>query len=149
MCNRDPPSPKINVFRSLHCLSSNTKHRHLPLTGTNHCYSGLLKIYIFRETITHFRTIICSQSPRFHFSSAILDGLCVSFNTHHFFIWKQFMCVDCYTHRLTFSNIIVCKRAIRWILAASQAEMRKDKCVPEVVAYEWNLIVINYWREIL
>ena len=59
------------------------------------------------------------------------------------------MCVDCYTGRLTFSNIILYKRAIRWILIASQAEMRKDECVSEVAAYEGNLIVINYWREIL
>ena len=95
------------------------------------------------------RTIIFSQSPRFQFSSPILDGLSVFFNAHHFFMRKQFMCVDCYTGRLTFSNIILHKRAIRWILVASQAEMRKDECVPEVVAYEWNLIVINYWREIL
>ena len=54
------------------------------------------------------------------------------------------MCVDCYTGRLTFSNIILHKRAIRRISVDSQAEMRKDECVPEVVAYEWNLIVINY-----
>ena len=27
--------------------------------------------------------------------------------------------------------------------------MRKDECVSEVAAYEGNLIVINYWREIL
>ena len=56
--------------------------------------------------ITHFRTIIFSQSPRFQFPSPILDGLCVSFNAHHFFMEKQFMCVDCYKGRLTFSNII-------------------------------------------
>ena len=72
-----------------------------------------------------------------------------SFNAHHFFMRKQFTCVDCYTGRLTFSNIILRKRVIRWIWVASQAETRKDKCVPELVAYEWNLIVINYWREIL
>ena len=32
------------------------------------------------------------------------------------------------------------------ILVASQAEMRKDrkdKCVPEVVAHKWNLIIVN------
>ena len=132
--------------------SENTNHRHFSLSGTNHCNSRLLKIYTFRETITQFRTIIFSQSPRFQFSSPILDELCVSFNVHHFFMRKQFMCVDCYTGRLTFSNIILHKRAIRWILVASQAEMRKDECVSEVVAYEayeWNLIVINYWRKIL
>ena len=56
---------------------------------------------------------------------------------------KQFMCVDCYTGRLTISNIILHKRVIRWILVASQTEMRKDKFVPEVVAYEGNLVVIN------
>ena len=73
----------------------------------------------------------------------------VSFNVHHFFMRKQFMCVGCYTGRLAFSNVILQQRAIRWILVASQAETRKDGCVPEVVAYEGNLILINYWREIL
>ena len=71
-----------------------------------------LKIFTFTETNTHFRTIIFSQSPRFQFSYPILDGLCVSFNVHHFFMRKQFMCVDCYTGRLTFSNIILHKIAI-------------------------------------
>ena len=51
------------------------------------------------------------------------------------------MSVDCYIGRLTFSNITLHKRAI---LVASQAEMRKDECMSEVAAYEWNLIVINY-----
>ena len=112
-CNlflRVSPFPQISRFRSLHRLSSNnsenTNHRHLPLTGTDHCNSWLLKIFTFKETITHFRTIIFSQSPRFQFSSPILDGLSVFFNAHHFFMRKQFMCVDCYTGRLTFSNII-------------------------------------------
>ena len=105
---------------------------------------GVLKIFTFSETITHF-----FQSPKFQFSSLILDRLCVSFNTHHFFMRKQFISVDCYTGRLTFSNIILHKRAIKWILVARQAEMRKGKCVPEVVAYEENLIVIYNWREIL
>ena len=104
--------------------------------------------YLLLKKQSH-RTIIFSQSPRFQFSSPILDGLSVFFNAHHFFMRKQFMCVDCYTGRLTFSNIILHKRAIRWILVASQAEMRKDECAPEVVAYEWNLIVINYWRKTL
>ena len=101
----------------------------MPLTGTDHCYSRFLKmIFTFRETTTHFRAIIFSQSSRFQFSSPILDGLCVSFNVHHFFMRKQFICIDCYTGRLTFSNIILHKKAIRWILVASQAEMRKDEC---------------------
>ena len=43
VCNRNPPSPKISCFRSLHRLSSNnsenTNHRHLSLTGTSHCNS--------------------------------------------------------------------------------------------------------------
>ena len=111
------PFPQISRFRSLHRLSSNnsenTNHRHLPLTRTDHCNSWLLKIFTFKETITHFRTIIFSQSPRFQFSSPILDGLSVFFNAHHFFMRKQFMCVDCYTGRLTFSNIILHKTAIR------------------------------------
>ena len=37
---------------------TNTNHRHLSLTGTDHCNSRLLKIFAFREAITHFRTII-------------------------------------------------------------------------------------------
>ena len=61
-CNRNPPFPRISCFRNLHCFSSNnsenTNHRQLPLTGTDHCNSRLLKIFFFRETITHFRTII-------------------------------------------------------------------------------------------
>ena len=146
MCNCNPPS-----FYT--ALPQTTQ----KILITNTCYwleqitviLGLLKIFNFIEKITHFRTITFSQSQRFQFSSPILDGLCVSFNAHHFFMRKQFMCVDCYTGRLTFSNIILHKRAIRWILVASQAEMRKDECVPEVVAYEWNLIVINYLRGIL
>ena len=153
MCNGNPPSPQISRFRSLYRLSSNnsenTNHRHLPLTGTDQCNSRLLKIFTLRETITDFRTIFFSQIPKFQFSSPILDGLCVSFSNHHFFMRKQFLCVDCYTGRLTFSNIILHKRAIRWILVASQAEMRKDKCMPEVLAYKWNLKAMNYWREIL
>ena len=151
--NRNPPSPKISHFRSLYWLSlndsENTNYRHLSRTGTDHRNSRFLKIFTFRETITHFRTRIFSQRSRFQFSSSILDGLCVSFNVHHFFLRKQFIWVDCYTGRLTFSNIILHKKAIRWILLASQAEMRKGKCVPDVVAYDWNLIVKNYWKEIL
>ena len=150
---RNPPFPPISCFRSLYHLSSNnlenTNHRHLPLTGTNHCNSRLLEIFTFRETITYIRTIIFSQSWRFQFSSTILDGLFVSFNAHHFFMRKQFICVDCYTGRSTFCNIILHKRTVRWILVGSQAEMKKDKCVPEIVAYEWNSIVVHYWREIL
>ena len=126
-------------------LITNTCHWLEPIT----VILGFLKKFTFREKITHFRTIIFSQSPRFQFSNPVLDGLFVSFNAHHFFMQKQFMCVDCYTVRLTFSNIVLHKTAIRWILVASQAEMRKDKCVPEVVAYEGSLIVRNYWREIL
>ena len=57
---------------------------------------------------------------------------------------KQFMCVDCYTGRLTFSNIILHKTAIRWILlVASQADMRKDEHVTGAVAYEGKLIEIT------
>ena len=126
-------------------LITNTCHWLEPIT----VILGFLKILTFRATITHFRTMIFSQSPRFQFSSPILDGLFVSFNAHHFFMQKQFMCVGCYTGRLTFSNIILHKRAIRWILVASQAEMRKDEYVPEVVTYEGSLILRNYWRGIL
>ena len=115
--NRNPPSPKISRFRSLYRLSlnnsENNNHRHLPLTGTDHCNSRFLKIFTFRETSTHFRIIIFSQSSRFEFSSPVLDGLCVSVNVHHFFLRKPFICIDCYTGRLTFSNIILHKKAIR------------------------------------
>ena len=89
------------------------------------------------------KTLIFSQNRKFQFSSPILDGLCVSFKTRHFFMWKQFMCVDCYTGKFTLSNIFLHKRAIGWTLVASQAEMRKDECMTGVVAYEWNLIVIK------
>ena len=83
--NRNPPSRKISRFRSLYRLSSNnskknTNDRHLPLTGTDHCNFRFLKILFFRETITHFRTTIFSQSSRFQFPSPILDRLYVSFN---------------------------------------------------------------------
>ena len=84
----------------------------------------------------------------FFLKSPILGGLCISFKTCHFFMWIQFMCVDCYIGKFTLSNIILYKRAIRWTLVASQAETRKDECMIGAVAYEWNLIVINYWREI-
>ena len=104
------PSPQNSRFKSAHRLSSNnwedTNHRHLPLTGTDHCNSRLLKIFTFRKTISHFRTIVFSQSRRFQFSSSILDGLCVSLAAHDFSMGKQFLCVDCYIGRLTFSNII-------------------------------------------
>ena len=74
---------------------------------------GFWKYSFFRETIIHFRTITFSKSLSFQFSIPILDGLWVSFNPHHFFMRKQFMCVGCCTGRLTFSNIILYKRGIR------------------------------------
>ena len=49
VCNRNRPSPppQLSRFRSLHRLSSNnwenTNHKHLPLTGANHCNSRLSK----------------------------------------------------------------------------------------------------------
>ena len=49
-------------------LITNTCHWLEPIT----IILGFLKIFKFRETITHFRTIICSQCPIFHFSSPIL-----------------------------------------------------------------------------
>ena len=151
--------PKLRNFSQLrklanknHLSSNNLSvkiYQKILIRGTCHILElitvtlGLLKIFHFRETITHSRAISFSQSPKFRlFSSPILDGFCVSVNVRHFFMWKQFMCADC-------SKIILHKRAIRWILVASQAEIRKDEWVPEVLAYEWNLIVINYWREIL
>ena len=143
-----PPFTQISRFRSMQRLSSNNSentncHWLVPITAI----LGFWKYSILRKLLP--RTIFFSQSPRFQFSCPILDGLTVTFNARHFFMRKQFMCVDCYTGRLIFFNIIRHNRAIRRILVASQAEVRKDDCVPEVVAYEWNLIVINHWREIL
>ena len=47
VCNRNSPFLQLNRFRSLHRHSSNnsenTDHRHLPLTGINHCNSRLSK----------------------------------------------------------------------------------------------------------
>ena len=128
-----PPSPQISCFRSVHCLSSNnsenTNHRHLPLNGTDHCNSRLYENIHFWRNNCSFQNYNFLSKSKVQFSIPILDGLCVSFNAHHFFVQKQFMWVDCYTGRLTFSDIILHKRAIRWILVASQAEMRKDECV--------------------
>ena len=155
MCNCNPapsPSPPKSVAPGVY--TDFPQITQALITGTCHWLElitvilGFLKIFTHRETTTHFRTIIFSQSARFQFSSPILDGLCVPFNAHHFFMWKQFMCVDCYTGRLTFSNIILHKRAIRCILVASQAEMRKNECVSEVVAYDINInIHIYFWTE--
>ena len=148
------PPPTISIASGVYTAFPQITQKIL-IKGTWHWLEaitiilGSLKIFTFTETTTLFRTIIFSQSPKFQFSSPILYGLCVSINAHHFFMWKKFICVDCYTGRLTFSNILLHKRAIRWILVVSQAEMRKGECVSEVAAYEGHLIVINYWREIL
>ena len=72
-----------------------------------------------------------SQNPRFQFSSHILDGLCVSFKTLHFFMWKQIMCVDCYTGKLTLSNIILHKRALEehWLSSWNEeGQMHARSC---------------------
>ena len=67
VCNRNLPSPQINRFRKLHCLSSNNSeninHRHLLIT----VIVGFLRIFTFTETITHFRTINFSQNPGSNF----------------------------------------------------------------------------------
>ena len=149
-CKRNPPSPK-SVASRVHTAFPQITQKIL-ITIIPGCNSitvipGFWKYSLLKKQ--SIRTIIFSQSPRFQFSSPILYGLSAFFNAHHFFMRKQFTCVDCYTDRLAFSNIILHKTAIRWILVASQAGMRKDECVPKVVAYEWNLIVISYWREIL
>ena len=109
MCNCNPLSPNsvasgvyttfLQITQKI--LITDTCHWLEPIT----VILGFLKIFTFSETITHFRTILFFQSPKFQFSSPILDRLCVSFNAHHFFMRKQFMCVDCYTGRLTFSSI--------------------------------------------
>ena len=96
VCNRNPPSPKISFFRSLHRLSSNnseiTNHRHLPLTGTDHCNSRL------SENIHFYRSNQSSQNYNFFSKSKILFIWNLgTFNTHHFFMRKHFMYVDCYT----------------------------------------------------
>ena len=153
MCNRNPPSPNsvapgiYTAFPQItqKILITDTCHWLEPIT----VILDFLKIFTFRETINDFRTIIFSHNARLQFSSPILDGLCVSFHAHHFSMRKQFMCADCYTGRLTFSNIILHKRAIKWILIASHPEIRKNECVPEVRAYEGNLVAVNYWRDIV
>ena len=148
MCNHNPPSPRpqLSRFRSLHRFSSNnwenTNRKNLPLTGNNHCNSWLSKNIQFWRNNHSFQNYNL-------FSMSIVLIFRSNFNAHQFLIPKQLVCVDCYTGRLTFSNTILHKGAIRWILVVSQAEMRKGECVPEVVAYEENLIVINYWREII
>ena len=153
LCVTEPPFPNSVPLELYTAFAQITQK--IIITATCHWLEpitiilGFLKTFTFRGASTHFRTIVFSHNPRFQFSSPTLDGLCVSFNAHHFFMQKPLMCVHCYTGRSILSSIILYKRAIRWILVARQAEMRKDECVPEVVAYEENLIVINYWREIL
>ena len=61
-----------------------------------------MKIFSFRETIAHFRTIIFSQSPRsFQFSSPILAGWIVFplANAHHFFTCKNSCVQSTVLHR--------------------------------------------------
>ena len=101
------------------------------------------KVRINRMNIAKWKTTLNLGT------SACYENFPIKTHAHHFFMWKQFMCVDCYEGRLTFSNIILHKTAIRWMSVTSQAEMRKDECVPEVATPEWNLIIINHWREIL
>ena len=117
MCHCNLPSPQISCSRKLHCLSSNnsenTNHRHLLIT----VIVGFLRIFTFRETITHFRTINFSQSPGSNFQVQFWMD-CVSFNAHYFFMQKQFMCVNCCTGRLISSNIILHKRTIRWMFTS-------------------------------
>ena len=75
-----PPSSQISHFRSLHHLFSNNNSEIL-MTDTCHWLKpitvilGFLKIFTRRETITHFRIIIFTQSPRFQFSSPILGWI--------------------------------------------------------------------------
>ena len=119
------------------------------ITDTCHWLEPITVILGFwKYTLLEKQSVISSE---FHFRKSKVSIFksnfgWVGFNAHHFFMQKQFMCVDCYTGRLTISNIILHKRVIRWILVASQTEMRKDKFVPEVAAYEGNLIVINYFN---
>ena len=80
VCNHNPPSSQISHFRSLHHLFSNNNSEIL-MTDTCHWLKpitvilGFLKIFTRRETITHFRIIIFTQSPRFQFSSPILGWI--------------------------------------------------------------------------
>ena len=134
-----PPFTQISRFRSMQRLSSNNSentncHWLVPITAI----LGFWKYSILRKLLP--RTIFFSQSPRFQFSCRILDGLSATFNARHFFMRKQFVCVDCYTGRLIFFNIIWYNRAIRRILVASQAEMRKDDCVP--VKLKWGRTIV-------
>ena len=121
-CNRNPSSPQISLFKSLYRLSSNNSE------NPN------------RRHLPLTGTNHCNSRLQFQ----------LRFQLRSQFSSPIFMWVYCYIGRFTSSNIILHKRAVRWILVASQAEMRKGECVPEVVAYESNLIVMmNYWREIL
>ena len=61
-CNlflRVSPFPQISRFRSLHRLSSNnsenTNHRHLPLTGINHCNSRVSENIHFKRNNHSFQ----------------------------------------------------------------------------------------------
>ena len=85
---------KISCFRSLHGLSPNnsetTNQRHLPLTGTGHCSSR------HSENI-HFFSRSFQNNNFFSKSKALIIWDLGIFNVHHFFMWKHFMYVDCYT----------------------------------------------------
>ena len=69
VCNCDLPLPQISRFRKLLHLSSNnsenTNHRHLLIT----VILDFLKIFTFKETTTHFRTINFTQSPGSNFQA--------------------------------------------------------------------------------
>ena len=92
--NVTPLGYKISCFRSLHGLSpnnsENTNQRHLPLTGTGHCSSR------HSENI-HFFSRSFQNNNFFSKSKSLIIWNLGIFNVHHFFMWKHFMCVDCYT----------------------------------------------------
>ena len=93
-------------------LVTDTCHWQEPVT----VILGFLKIFTLWDAIKHFRTIIF-----FSKSNILIIWNLGTFNAHHFLMREQFMCADCYTGRLTFSNIILHKNNIR-----------KGECVPEV-----------------
>ena len=97
-----PLISKSCCFRSLHRLSSYNSENNNYRLHSESVTPGFLKIFSFRETIAHFRTIIFSQSPRsFQFSSPILAGWIVFplANAHHFFACKNSCVQSTVLHR--------------------------------------------------
>ena len=70
---------------SLHYMSldnsKNTNHKHISLTGTDHCNLKLSKLFSLKKIFIIF--LIFQKSARKSKSKGyILEGLCVYFNTN-------------------------------------------------------------------